>query len=273
MAKGRPYSEIEDRAADQVAVLGADIAIDLFGQEDPLGKTVRVGEYNFLVIGVYERRGSFGFSNDDQQVFVPLKTAQKKLLGIDHLFYVLAQAKDPAQAEATAEDMRYILRQNHDIQDPAKDDFAVQTQAQGLETFDQILKGITFLLIAVAAISLLVGGVGIMNIMYVAVTERIAEIGLKKSVGAKEKDILAEFLTEAVILTVLGGVLGILLGALLSYGVALGARAFGFAWDFSVPASGVFLGLGVSTVIGLLFGVFPARTAAKMQPIDALRSE
>ncbi len=270
--KGRAYTEQEDTAAAQVAVLGATIASDLFGEENPIGKTIRIGTYNFTVVGVYEKK-ALSLDSSAEQIFVPLETAQKKLLGIDYLFYVLAEAKDNSIAEGTAEDMRIILRQNHDIDDPAKDDFAVNTQAGNLSTFNTILTGITFLLIAVAAISLLVGGVGIMNIMYVVVTERIAEIGLKKSLGAKYSDILSEFLIEAIVLTAAGGVFGIILGALVSYLISLIANNFGFDWKFTVPFSGILLGVGVSSAIGLIFGVFPARRAAKMDPIEALRHE
>jgi ABC-type antimicrobial peptide transport system permease subunit len=273
LAVGRPYSEAENTAAEQVAVLGSDIAKDFFGNDDPLGKSIRIGTYNFVVIGVYESRGSFGFSNDDQQIFIPLVTAQKKLLGIDYLFYVLASLKDQNQAEASAEDIRTTLRSNHNISDPVKDDFAVNTQAGNLSTFNTILNGVTFLLIAIAAISLLVGGVGIMNIMYVVVTERISEIGLKKAVGAKSGDILTEFLSEAVLLTIGGGIVGVLFGVLVSYGVAKLAQAFGFNWAFVVPLYGIALGVGVSGSIGLIFGVFPARRAAKLDPIEALRYE
>jgi putative ABC transport system permease protein len=214
-----------------------------------------------------------GFSNDDQQVYIPLVTAQKKLLGIDHLLYMVAQTKDPNQTAPVAEDIRLILRRNHGISDPAKDDFNVQNQAQSLDTFNTILQGITFLLIAIAAISLLVGGVGIMNIMYVVVTERISEIGLKKALGAKPADILSEFLVEAVLLTIAGGILGIGFGALVSFVISKGATAYGLPWAFSVPLSGIALGMGVSGGIGLLFGVFPARRAAKLDPIEALRYE
>lgn len=270
---GRPYTAQEDLALAQVAVLGCDISKDFFGDQDPIGQTIRVGEYNFLVIGVYECRGSFGFSNDDQQVFIPLMTAQKKLLGIDYLFFILAQMKNPELAEITAEDMRSILRENHDITDQAKDDFNVQTAAQGLDTFSTILSAVTLLLIGIAAISLVVGGVGIMNIMYVVVTERISEIGLKKAMGARNGDILREFLTEAVLLTLLGGVFGILFGAGLSYLVALIANSQGFAWAFQVPVTGILLGVSVSGIIGLVFGVFPAVKASKLDPIEALRNE
>jgi putative ABC transport system permease protein len=166
-----------------------------------------------------------------------------------------------------------LLRRNHNITDPLKDDFMVQTQAQALETFNTIFSGITYLLIAIAAISLIVGGVGIMNIMYVVVTERTAEIGLKKALGAREADILNEFLMEAVLVTVLGGVVGIAFGSLLGWVVSIIATSANLAWTFSVPIYAILIGFGVSAMIGIFFGVFPARSAAKMDPIEALRYE
>lgn len=271
--KGRPFTEEENNSLAQVAVLGHDIAVEFFGENDPIGKMVRVGNLNFVVVGVYEVRGSGGFSNDDEQVFIPVTTLQKKLLGIDHLFYGVVELIDKDKADVSALDVEETLRSNHRITDPLKDDFKVQTQAENLSTFNTILSAITFLLIAIAAISLIVGGVGVMNIMYVAVTERISEIGLKKALGAKPNDILYEFLFEAVLLTLLGGVIGVLFGILFSFGVAIAAQSFGMAWDFIVPISGVIIGVSVSGIIGLIFGVLPARNAAKLDPIEALRSE
>jgi len=273
LKSGRFYTAQEDAAAAQVAILGNKLAADMFGQEDPIGKIIRVGDLNFQVIGVYEKRGSLGGMNEDEDVFVPLNTLQKKMLGIDYLVYMIAQVKDEKLADATAEDIKVVVRQNHNITDPAKDDFQVTTMAQGLETFDTIFSGVTFLLIAIAAISLVVGGVGIMNIMYVGVTERTAEIGLKKALGAKPSDILGEFLIESILVTVLGGAVGILAGAFLGWVVALIAKASGLTWVFSVPISAILLGVGVSGGIGILFGVLPARQAAALDPIKALQHE
>lgn len=273
IASGRPYSEEEDSALAQVAVLGHDIAIDLFGENDPLGKYVRVGSYNFEVIGVYARRGSFGYSNDDEQVFIPISTLQKKILGIDYLFYGVAELVDNNKAETTGLDIADLLRRNHFITDINKDDFKVQTQAQSMDTFNTILSAVTFLLIAIAAISLIVGGVGVMNIMYVVVTERIAEIGLKKALGATNKDILYEFLIESILLTCIGGVVGIIGGSLFSFIIAKVVQSQGIAWAFSVPLYGIILSVSVSMIIGIIFGVFPARNAAKLNPIEALNKE
>lgn len=273
LALGRGFDENEVSSLAQVAVLGSKISRDLFGDNNPLNQTIRVGAYNFIVIGVYEERGSVGPSNDDDQVFIPVTTLQKKIMGIDYLFYVIAAVDDNSQSEIVADDIKTLLRRNHGIRDPLYDDFKVSTQAQSLGTFDTILSATTLLLILIAAISLVVGGVGVMNIMYVAVTERTSEVGLKKALGARNKDILYEFLIESLLLTLLGGIIGIILGTGLSFVVSRIAESFGFAWDFVVPIRGILLGLIFSGSIGIIFGVLPARNAAKLDPITALQYE
>jgi len=268
---GRSYTAEENRSLAQVAVLGNKVAKDLFGLEDPLGRQIRIGNYNFEVIGVYASRGGFG--PDDEQIFIPLTTLQKKILGIDYLIYAVVQIENNHQSEVTALDITDTIRRNHHITNPDRDDFKVYTQAQSLDIFNTILRAVTFLLIAIATISLVVGGVGVMNIMYVVVTERVGEIGLKKAVGARNRDILYEFLIEAVLLTLVGGLVGILGGALLGFVVSLVAQNFGLQWEFSVPIWGIFLSFSVSMIIGIIFGVFPARQAAKLDPIEALNKE
>lgn len=271
---GRPFTKGEDSGATQVVILGSKLAEDLFKQEDPLGKLVRIGNLNFQVIGVYDPQGSIGNGGmADEIAYMPLGTAQKKMLGIDYVSVVIIQVEDVNLNDVTISNISSILRRNHNITDPAKDDFEIQSQEQALATFNTIFSGITILLIAIAAISLIVGGVGIMNIMYVVVTERTAEIGLKKALGARSKDILNEFLVESVLVTVIGGVIGILLGSLLGWLVALIATASGLSWTFSVPLYAVALAFGVSAAIGIGFGVLPARSAAKMDPIRALQYE
>jgi ABC-type antimicrobial peptide transport system permease subunit len=269
--KGRAYTDQEDKALAQVAILGNTLATDLFDNDDPLGKLIRVGNYNFEVIGVYEYIG--GFTTDDQQVFIPLNTLQKKIQGIDYLIYSIVQLEDNSKADATSLDIADILRKNHYITDPIRDDFKVQTAKESLGTFGTILNAVTFLLLAIASISLIVGGVGVMNIMYVIVTERIGEIGLKKALGARNKDILYEFLLESIILTIIGGVVGVIVGALFAFIVAKIAQSFGFDWKFIVPLWGIILSVSVSAIIGIIFGVFPAQNAAKLNPIEALNKE
>jgi putative ABC transport system permease protein len=255
-----------------VVILGSKIAEDLFENNDPLGKLVRVGNLNFQVIGVYNPQGDLE-GQADGALYIPLGTGQKKLLGIDHLAFAIVQLADIDLAKATVQDIQYTLRQSHNITDPSKDDFTVQTQEDALKSFNTIFSGITILLISIAAISLIVGGVGIMNIMYVVVTERTAEIGLKKAVGATNANILNEFLTESVLVTLLGGILGIVFGSLLGWIIALIAQSANLAWTFSVPLYAIALACGVSATIGIGFGVFPAMNAAKLNPIEALRKE
>jgi putative ABC transport system permease protein len=272
LASGRFFTAAEDTGGDQVAILGSKVAVDLFGQDDPLGKLIRVGDLNFQVIGVYEPRGGFG-GDEDSVIYMPLGTAQKKVLGIDYLLVGIVEVRDPALAEATVEDIKLLMRHNHNIDNPDKDDFYVQSQAQAMDTFNTIFNGITILLIAIAAIALVVGGVGIMNIMYVVVTERTSEIGLKKALGATESDILGEFLMEAVLVTLIGGGVGIMLGSFLGWVVSIVASLANLQWTFSVPLYAIALGVGVSAVIGIGFGVLPARSAAKLDPVEAMRYE
>lgn len=271
LSSGRFYTQSEDNSGAQVVILGSKIATDLFGQDDPVGKLLRIGTLNFQVIGVYEPQGAIG--ENDSLLFIPLTTAQKKLLGIDYLLVGIVALQDINQGEGTAEQIKILLRNNHSITDPDKDDFTVKTQDQALETFNTIFSGITYLLIAIATISLIVGGVGIMNIMYVVVTERTAEIGLKKAVGARESDILKEFLLEAVLVTIFGGIIGILFGSILAFIVSIIANSWNLDWVFVVPVYAMVIAFLVSGAIGIFFGVFPARSASKLDPVEAMRYE
>jgi putative ABC transport system permease protein len=271
LKEGRFFTQAEDTGAAQVVILGSNLEKDLFGDSEPLNQLVRLGNLNFQVIGVYNPQGAL--SNNDDSLFMPINTAQKKLLGINYLEYSIVQVTDINSVDATIADIDALMEHNHNITDPAKDDFLVQSQAQALGTFNTIFNGITILLIAIAAISLIVGGVGIMNIMYVVVTERTAEIGLKKALGATNADILNEFLVESILVTLLGGIVGIVFGAFLAFLVSILAKAASLAWTFTVPAYAIIIGVGVSAGIGILFGVLPARSASKLDPIEALRYE
>lgn len=269
---GRFYTAGEDNSGAQVIILGSNLATKLFGADDPVGKLVHLGTLNFLVIGVYNPSSGLGGGMDDFAI-MPLGTAQKKMLGINYIIRGIVQIKDLNLSDYTAQEIATVLRHNHSITDPNKDDFEVTTQGQVMEIFNTIFSGITILLVAIAAISLVVGGVGIMNIMYVVVTERTAEIGLKKALGASNGDILQEFLVESVMVTVLGGAVGILFGALLTWLLAIIATANGLTWVFSVPLYAIGIGFGVSAVIGISFGVLPARSASRLNPIEALGHE
>ncbi len=273
LKKGRFFTQAEDTGANQVVILGSALADDLFGQDDPLGKLVRIGTLNFQVIGIYNPQGSMSAGGADDSLYVPLTTAQKKMLGINYITVGVVQMKDINLGDATAESIRETMRRLHSITNSAKDDFTVTTQAEAMNTFNTIFNGITILLIAIASISLVVGGVGIMNIMYVIVTERTSEIGLKKALGATNSDILTEFLIESILVTVLGGIIGILFGAVLSWLLYLVANYYGLAWAFSVPLYAIIIAVGVSGTIGIAFGVLPARSAGKLDPIEALRYE
>jgi putative ABC transport system permease protein len=273
LESGRFYTQAEDDDAAQVVILGSQLAQDLFPQGNALGNLVKIGTLNFQVIGVYNPQGLAGGGTADDSAYMPLGTAQKKMLGINYLAVAVVQLQNPNLGAATAASITQVLQRDHNITDPAKDDFSVETEAQALSTFNTIFNGLTALLIAIAAISLIVGGVGIMNIMYVVVTERTAEIGLKKALGAKNSDILNEFLIESILVTLIGGVFGVILGGLLGWLVSVIAIHAGLTWVFSVPLYAIVLAVGVSAVIGIGFGVLPARSAAKMDPIEALRYE
>jgi putative ABC transport system permease protein len=238
-----------------VAVLGQGIREDLFGASEAIGKRIKIGNKKFTVIGVMEEQGDAFFMDMDGIVFVPIRTIQKQVLGINHIQFITAYLHDPNQAAGTAEDLIAIMRDQHEITDPNKDDFSVTTSDEALEILGAITGGINLLLIAIAAISLLVGGVGIMNIMYVSVSERTYEIGLRKAIGATKRNILWQFLWEAIFLTFTGGLVGVALGTLLSLGGAFGAQAAGFDWQFSFSILGLVLAVGFSVLVGLIFGI------------------
>jgi putative ABC transport system permease protein len=273
MQTGRFFSEADDKSLATVAVIGQGMKEKLFGDSDAIGKTIKLRNERFTVIGIMAPRGAVMFMSFDDYVYVPLRTLQKKLMGTDYASYMVHQVENVRQSEATAEDIRYTMRERHDITDPVKDDFRVTTMVESLATLDTITSALTFLLLAIVAISLVVGGVGIMNIMYVSVTERTMEIGLRKAVGASYKDILQQFLVEAILITLTGGVVGSILGTVIAWLISLVAGGLGFDWRFAIPAQAYIIAISFSLVFGIIFGVTPARSAAKLDPIEALRTE
>jgi putative ABC transport system permease protein len=266
-ANGSFIAESHLRTMGRVAILGPTVAQDLFGDTDPLGKTVRINKMNFNVIGVLQAKGSAGFFNPDDTVFVPLTTMQKILAGDDFLSAIAISVASKDLMPQVQDEATILLAQKHrvDVESP---DFSIISQAEILGTLTQVTDTFTLFLASIAGISLLVGGIGIMNMMLTTVTERTKEIGLRKAVGAKKRDINIQFLTEAVMLTFLGGVIGVALGWSVSFTVTY----FGIL-KTSVSLSSILLAFGVSAAIGIIFGYYPARRAANLNPIDALRYE
>lgn len=270
---GRPFTVEEDKSLGRVAVLGKDIKQNLFGNDEVIGKRIKIGKHSFKVIGVMEDQGQMGPMKMDELIFVPILTLQKLIMGVDHVQAIMAYLKDPNQADATAEDVAEIIGDAHEIDDPNKYDFEVMTTEEVMEVMNQITGAVNLLLIAIAAISLIVGGVGIMNIMYVSVSERTYEIGLRKAIGATRKNILWQFIIEAIFLTALGGLIGVILGTLFTILASVIATSLGFDFGNIIALEGIILGVGFSGVVGLIFGIYPAKKAADMQPVEALRSE
>ena len=273
LTAGRFFTKEEERGISQVVVLGSQVKENLFAENTALGKLVKVEGKKYRVIGVMEEIGSKGFIDMDKNVYIPLRTVQKKIMGINHVLWIISQTKDNSLAESTADEIRFLMRQRHDISSPEKQDFSVTTMGEALDIIGNVGFGINILLLVLAGISLIVAGVGIMNVMYVSVAERTFEIGLRKAVGATEKNILYQFLVEAILLTLFGGIIGIIVGISVAYGVALGANYAGFNWTFAIPPSSIFLSVSFSIVVGLFFGIYPARKASKLNPIAAIRKE
>jgi putative ABC transport system permease protein len=273
LSAGRFFTGDENNGAARVAVLGSTVADNLFDGEDPLGKRIKIKKTLFTVIGVMKKRGVSGMQDQDDQVFVPLVTAQKLLLGIDYVSFARFKVGEADKVDSVMEQVKIILRERHDIENSEDDDFTVRSMAQSLETISAITNALKMFLAAIAAIALVVGGVGIMNIMLAAVEERTREIGLRKAVGAKNRDITTQFLVESIMITFFGGALGIILGVLISYIVARVAQNYGYDWDFIVSLPAIIVGCVISVGIGLIFGISPAKRAAKLDPIEALRYE
>ena len=276
VANGYPFTAQDVAAYNHVAVIGSDLAKTLFGANiDPVGQNIRLKNISFRVVGVLAPKGTGpGGVNQDDMVLVPITVAQSEMLGITYFNMIFVSANPAYRISFVKSRIESILEQDHGITNPNKDDFTIETQQDILSLLGNITSVLTLFLAAIASISLVVGGIGIMNIMLVSVTERTREIGLRKAVGATDRDVLQQFLIEAILLTFLGGVIGIALGAVvvtlawlvLSHVIATG-------WTFAFPLSAVLIAVLVSTACGLAFGLYPARQAARKSPIEALRYE
>ncbi len=269
IATGRVFSEAEERAGAAVCVIGETVRKELFGSLDPLGQQIRVKQFSCEVIGLLASRGQSTMGNDqDDVVVVPLRTAQRRLMGSVDISTLMLSVEDAATMDAVKEQVTWLLRERRHIGPNDNDDFGVMDTRQIAETMSGTTRVLTGLLGAVAAVSLLVGGIGIMNIMLVSVTERTREIGIRMAIGALEREVLLQFLIEAVALSSLGGIIGILLATLASVG---GAVLMHLPYQFDLFIN--LLSFGFSAAIGVLFGYMPARRAARLDPIEALRHE
>ncbi|MDD5710949.1 MAG: ABC transporter permease [Candidatus Colwellbacteria bacterium] len=274
LSEGNTFTENDTKQLEKAAVIGYKVRQELFGASDAVGKYIQIKDQKFKVVGVLAKRGQVAVFDIDELVVIPHTTAQKYILGIDYYHEFIAMADDAGHVDRTIADIEKTLRESHKIDGSEEDDFFVVSLQGAAEMIQTVISTLTAFLSSVVAIALVVGGVGVMNIMLVSITERTREIGLKKAVGATEKEILQQFLFEAILLTFFGGLIGIILGGIFSFLISVALAQFVAPnWSFSFPFSAILLGMGVTTLVGLVFGLYPARKAARKDPIEALRYE
>ena len=273
LKSGRFFTQEEDAGLTRVAVLGATAAADIFENQDPIGKVFTLKNTNFTVIGVLGKRASSGFNNSDGLIMIPIQTAQKIMLGIDYLNFARVKVDSLDNMDRATADIKITLRERHHIKDPNDDDFSVRNTAQAIGIITNVTNVLKYFLVGIAAIALLVGGIGIMNIMLISVNQRIREVGLRKAVGARNRHIVTQFLVEAVFITLIGGVIGIILGVLVSFLASLIINGLGYSWTFLISFSSIVVATAVSVAIGIIFGLYPARKASRISPMEALRYE
>ena len=266
--KGSFFTDTDVLYKEKVCVVGKTVVRDIFEGVDPIGKQVRINNISFRVIGVMEEKGSMGPWDRDNRVFIPVTTAQKRLFGRDYLREINVEVKSKEQMEAAQQEIEKLLRREHKLPANKESDFNVQDQAEFLQTLEETGRSFTYLLAGIAAVSLIVGGIGIMNIMLVSVTERTREIGTRKAVGAKRRDILMQFLVESLVLSLIGGTVGIFFGI---GGARLISKLAG--WRTLVSPDAILLAFFFAASVGIFFGIYPARKAARLNPIEALRYE
>jgi len=270
VAEGRAFTDSEIRAGSSVCILGSTVREKLFGRQDPIGSIIRLEDISFRVIGVFESKGAMGFGTQDQNdfVLVPIRVFQRRVSGNTNIFSIMFSVRNGVSVEKVKEDIKLLMRERRGIKEGMEDDFSITDMKEIVSRISTITGILTGVLAAIAGISLLVGGIGIMNIMLVSVTERTREIGIRLAIGALEQDVLKQFLIESMVLTSLGGVIGITLG--ISAAAAI-AHFLNFSTVFSPGV--IIIAFLFSAGVGVVFGFFPARKAARLDPIDALRHE
>ena len=275
IAQGRLFSTEEETNLARVVVLGSTVKKELFGDSEAIGQHIKIKKQNFEVIGVMKERGKVAMQDYDDQVFLPIKSMQKLIAGVNHVSMIRGKVDSDENIDKTLDDMKITLRERHDIKDQtgADDDFTVRSAAQAVEMIAKVTNALRYFLAAIAALSLVVGGIGIMNIMLVSVTERTREIGLRKAIGANKQSILLQFLCEAMTITVIGGSIGIIGGLIISFLVSVVFNALGYDWEFSISLFSILLAVLISAAIGIAFGLFPANRASNLEPVEALRYE
>ncbi len=275
MDKGYAFTPEDVASMNQVAVIGPTIAKTLFGDINPIGKSIRLDSASLRVVGVAEKKGiGPGGADQDNMIIIPISLAQKQILGINYFNWLTIKANDAYNMEFATSRVISVLRQTHRITNPDKDDFTVRSMEDELALLGSITGAMTAFLTAIAVISLIVGGIGVMNIMLVSVIERTREIGLRKSIGATNSDIMKQFLFESVMLTSIGGLIGVFIGVTFSFLISIVLNKFVSPdWVFSMPISAVVIAAAVSSLTGIVFGIYPAREAARKSPIEALRYE
>ncbi len=273
LEQGRFFTNEELNSSAALVVLGSSVAEDLFPGSETIGKRIRIKNRQLTVIGVFQARGQAGFSSPDNSMFAPLDFVQKEIAGVNYLSAIRVKVDNEKNIDEAMENINLTLRERHDISRPEDDDFSVRSFRDALNLITTITNALSYFLAAMAALSLVVGGVGIMNIMLVGVKERTREIGLRQSLGATKKQIRFQFLLEAIMLTMLGGIIGLIGGSLVSFLISLVVNSLGYDWSFVISSFSIILAVGISALIGIIFGYYPARRASELDPIDALRYE
>jgi putative ABC transport system permease protein len=274
VVSGRDLTQEDVDGATKVALVGQTVALNLFGDTDPVGQVIRIRNVPFTIVGMLDRKGQTTYGQDqDDTVLIPLSTAKKKVLGVSQanarsVGAISVKVREASLMSAAEQEIRTLLRQRHRLQAYQDDDFWIRNLAEVLESQEASSRVLTILLAAIASVSLVVGGIGIMNIMLVSVTERTREIGLRMAVGARGRDILSQFLVEAVTLSLIGGLIGIAFGLMGTYAIAYFA-----AWRTLVDPRAILVAFGFAAAVGVFFGFYPARKAASLDPIEALRYE